>query len=131
MQEAKQANAESAQLKDMLRLLNAPDTIVRVTSEGVVAKPQGKVFLNAKEGVLLMASNLPPAPEGKTYEMWIIPAGGKPVPAGLFQTDPGGTAVYLQAEAHGHGRDRRGRGHLGAHQSIHATDLPANSGRRC
>ncbi len=99
MQEAKQANAESAQLKDMLRLLNDPETIVRVTSEGVVAKPEGKVFLNAKQGVLLMTSNLPPAPDGKTYEMWIIPAGGKPVPAGLFQTEPSGTAVYLQAAA--------------------------------
>ena len=99
MQEAKQANAEAAQLKDVLRLLNAPETIVRVTSEGAVAKPEGKVFLNAKQGVLLLASNLPPAPDGKTYEMWIIPAGGKPVPAGLFQTESNGTAVYMQAEA--------------------------------
>ena len=96
MQETKQANAEAAQLKGVLALLNAPETIVRVTSEGA-AKPQGKVFLNPREGVLLLASNLPPAPDGKIYEMWIIPAGGKPVPAGLFQTEADGTAVYMQA----------------------------------
>jgi anti-sigma-K factor RskA len=28
--------------------------------------------------------------------MWVIPAGGKPVPAGLFQTESNGTAVHLQ-----------------------------------
>ena len=28
--------------------------------------------------------------------MWVIPAGGSPVPAGLFQTESNGTAVHLQ-----------------------------------
>ena len=39
---------------------------------------------------------LPPAPAGKIYEMWVIPAGGKPIPAGLFQTEASGTAMYLR-----------------------------------
>jgi anti-sigma-K factor RskA len=96
MQQVKQSDAEAVRLKDVLALLSAPETIVRVSQEGAAQPPQGKVFLNPARGVLLLASNLPPAPEGKIYEMWVIPAAGNPVPAGLFQTDPNGTAVHLQ-----------------------------------
>jgi anti-sigma-K factor RskA len=67
-----------------------------VSSEGAAKPPQGKVFVHPDRGVLLLASNLPPAPAGKIYEMWVIPAGGNPVPAGLFQTESNGTAVHLQ-----------------------------------
>jgi len=90
------ADSENARLKDVLALLNAPETVVRVSSEGAAKPPQGKVFVNPNRGVLLLASNLPPAPAGKIYEMWVIPAGGNPVPAGLFQTESNGTAVHLR-----------------------------------
>jgi anti-sigma-K factor RskA len=28
--------------------------------------------------------------------MWVIPKGGKPVPAGLFQSESDGTAMHIQ-----------------------------------
>jgi anti-sigma-K factor RskA len=59
--------------------------------------PQGKVFLNPARGVLLIASNLPRTPANKIYEMWIIPKGAKPVPAGLFQAQENGSAMHVQA----------------------------------
>src|SRR2546421_359806 len=96
MEQVKQSETESARLKEVLALLNAPETIVRVSAEGATQPPQGKVFLNPARGVLLLASNLPPAPPGKIYEMWVIPAGGSPAPAGLFQTESNGTAIHLQ-----------------------------------
>ena len=89
-------DSENARLKDVLALLNAPETVVRVSSEGAAKPPQGKVFVHPDRGVLLLASNLPPAPAGKIYEMWVIPASGNPVPAGLFQTESNGTAVHLR-----------------------------------
>jgi hypothetical protein len=46
--------------------------------------------------VPLLTSNLPSAPHGKIYAMWVIPAGDKPVRAGLLQTESHGTAVYLR-----------------------------------
>jgi len=55
------------------------------------------VFLIPTCDALLRAANLPPAPAGKIYEMWIIPAGGKPVAAGLFQTEANGTGAHLQS----------------------------------
>jgi anti-sigma-K factor RskA len=96
MEQVKLADSENARLKDVLALLNAPKTIVRVSSEGAATPPQAKVFLNPERGVLLLASNLPPAPAGKRYEMWVIPSGSNPVPAGLFQSESDGTAVHLQ-----------------------------------
>ena len=90
-----EAMQQVRQSEEILALLNAPDTIVRLSSEGATQPPQGKVFLNPKSGVLLLASNLPPAPAGKIYEMWVIPATGNPVPAGLFQTESNGSGVHL------------------------------------
>ena len=42
----------------------------------------------------LIAKYLPAAQAGKTYEMWVIPKGGAPRPAGLFQSQ-GGTAMHI------------------------------------
>ena len=58
--------------------------------------PQGKVFVNPTRGVLLIASNLPRTPADKIYEMWIIPKGAKPVPAGLFQSQQDGNAMHVR-----------------------------------
>jgi anti-sigma-K factor RskA len=43
----------------------------------------------------LIASNLPPLAPGKAYEMWTIPKGGSPRPAGVFQSDPQGSALHI------------------------------------
>jgi anti-sigma-K factor RskA len=61
--------------------------------------PNGKVFVNASRGVLLFASNLPPTPADKIYEMWLIPKGAKPVPAGLFQSQDDGNAMHVRPGA--------------------------------
>jgi anti-sigma-K factor RskA len=53
------------------------------------------VFVHARLGVLLVASNLPPAAAGRIYQMWLIPKGGAPRPAGLFQSEPAGTALHI------------------------------------
>lgn len=80
-----------------LALLNAPATRRVTFGEGQPAPPRGNVFVNPAAGVLLLASNLPKAPAGKTYEMWVIPKSGKPAPAGLFDSQPDGTAMHLFA----------------------------------
>jgi anti-sigma-K factor RskA len=86
-----------ARLNEILSLLNQPETRQVTFGAGEPKPPRGKVFVHPTQGVLLLASNLPPAPAGKIYEMWIIPKGGKPAPAGLFQSAPDGTATHLQA----------------------------------
>ena len=96
--QAREQAIELARLNDMLAILNQPET--RQASFGESQpKPRGKVFANPKLGVLLLASDLPPAPAGKIYEMWLIPKTGNPAPAGLFQSDAEGSAMHLQKVA--------------------------------
>ena len=89
-------NVELTRLNEAFAILNGPDTTVTSFGAGQPAPPKGNVFVNPAQGVLLIASNLPPAPAGKKYEMWVIPKGGKPVPAGLFQSESDGTAMHVQ-----------------------------------
>jgi anti-sigma-K factor RskA len=56
------------------------------------------VWVHPQRGVLLIASNLPPAPAGKAYEMWIVPKGAPPIPAGLFNSDPQGVATHVWSQ---------------------------------
>jgi anti-sigma factor RsiW len=49
------------------------------------------VVLGADRQATLTVSGLARAPQGKTYEAWVIPAGGRARPAGLFAG--GGTSV--------------------------------------
>src|SRR5207253_4978600 len=87
---------ELARLNEALALLNQPETRQVTFGEGAPQPPKGRVFVNPKIGVLLVASNLPAPPPGKIYEMWVIPKVGNPAPAGLFQSDAEGAAMHLQ-----------------------------------
>jgi anti-sigma-K factor RskA len=87
--------AELVRLNEALALLNDPAATQVTFGRGETKPPRGKVFVNPNRGVLLLASNLPQAPAGKIYEMWVIPRKGKPEPAGLFQSEPDGAALYL------------------------------------
>ena len=89
---------ELARLNEAFAILSGPDTTVTTFGAGH-APPKGKVFVNPTQGVLLIASNLPPAPSGKAYEMWVIPKGGKPAPAGMFQSQADGSAMHVQLGA--------------------------------
>ena len=83
-------------LNEAFAIVNGGDTTVTSFGEGEKQPPKGKVFVSPSRGVLLFANNLPPAPAGKRYEMWIIPKGAKPKPAGMFQSAEDGTAMHIQ-----------------------------------
>ena len=89
----RQQDIELTRLTEVITIVNSRDT--REVSFG--AGPKGKVFVSPTAGVVLMATNLPPAPAGKAYEMWIIPKGANPKPAGMFQSQPDGSATHVQA----------------------------------
>jgi anti-sigma-K factor RskA len=84
---------EAAALRQVLDLIQAPDTREINFGQGQPAPPRGRVFVN-RSGVLLIASRLPAPPPGKTYEMWII-RGGSPSAAGLFASDAQGNALHF------------------------------------
>ena len=90
---------ELTRLTEAFAILNGPDTRETAFGTDQPKPPRGKVFVNPAQGVLLMASNLPPAPSGKLYEMWTIPKTGRPVPAGLFQSASDGNAMHVRRGA--------------------------------
>ena len=93
--ENRQKTAYTAEATQTLAILNEPETRQIVFGNSAPAPPQGRVLVNAKHGVLLLANNLPQAPAGKTYQLWVIPKGGAPKPSGLFQSDARGSAMYV------------------------------------
>ena len=93
--ELKSANTQLASVQEIVQFLNEPQTVQATFGGSQPQPPKGRVLVNANRGVLLIASNLPPVPAGKTYEMWLVPKNGAPQPAGLFQSDPQGNAIHL------------------------------------
>ena len=86
---------EVGRMRQVIDLLNDPQTKAVTFAPG----PRGRVLVNKDRGVLLIANNLPALPQGKTYELWVIPKGGAPRPAGLFKPDASGNALHVASGA--------------------------------
>jgi len=82
--------------QEAFAILSSPGTAEAAFGRGQPTQPAGRVFVNPSRGVLFIASHLPPAPAGRTYEMWIVPKAGEPRPAGQFQSRSDGSAVHIQ-----------------------------------
>jgi hypothetical protein len=89
-----EVSGQRDRLMQALSFLDDPSTVPVSFGKGQPIPPHGNVFVHSKLGVLLIAANLPAAQAGKIYEMWVIPKGGAPRPAGLFQSQ-GGTAMHI------------------------------------
>ena len=94
----RQGTSDLTRLESAFQILNEPATKQVVFGAGPAQPPKGRVFVNPQRGVLLIASNLPSPPAGKIYEMWLLPKQGAPVPAGLFQSDGQGNALYMRKD---------------------------------
>jgi len=90
-----QITSERDQLQQAFTFFGQPDTIQVNFGQGEPKPPRGNVLVNSRLGVLLIASNLPMLQPGKIFEMWVIPKGGSPRPAGIFPADAQGSAVHM------------------------------------
>lgn len=93
-----QLDAQAQELHKMMQALTSPEAKqVTLTETRRPAQPSGQITYLAKNGALiLVANNLHPLPQSKTYELWLIPANGKaPMPAGLFRPDAAGSAAVV------------------------------------
>ena len=96
MGETQRVSEELGKLQSIMALLNQPETKAVTFGVGQPQPPHGRVFVHQRMGVLLLASNLPQPPSGKTWELWVILKGDPaPKPAGLFQSDAQGNAMYM------------------------------------
>jgi Anti-sigma-K factor rskA, C-terminal/Putative zinc-finger len=92
-----QQESASARAQRVLDLLTAPAAQhIELTAAAAKPAPAARTVYLASQGALLMqASHLDPVPAGKTYELWVIPTHGAPVPAGLFRPDAAGNASVV------------------------------------
>ena len=92
-----QQTIELANAQRVMDTLTAPETqaVTLVAAKGP-PQPQGKAFyLKNRTGLVFVANNLPPLPPDKIYELWLIPPGAPPIPAGLFKPDARGNATVV------------------------------------
>ena len=85
------------QAQSTTAVLAAPD-LARIDLQGQAVAPdaRARALWSRSRGLVFTAANLPPAPAGKTYQVWVVTA-QMPISAGLLTTDPagGGTQYYM------------------------------------
>jgi anti-sigma-K factor RskA len=100
-QTALQANVrrlqdEAARERSVLDLLTAYDTVkVTLVSGASRPVPEGRAFYHLRKGLIFYASNLPVLPSNRTYQLWLVPAVGNPISAGVFRVDTRGDGQIL------------------------------------
>ncbi len=79
-----QATENAAAMHAVTAVVGAPDTI-QVTLQQQAGGPPGQahVLYNARLGVVVYSGELAPAPADKSYQLWLVPASGVPVSAGI------------------------------------------------
>ncbi len=84
---------DSSKLEQVLSILDDPST--KDVSFGQPTA-RGRVFVSPEKGVVFIAAHLPPLDANKTFQLWLIPAQGNPIPAGIFRSEADASAVYVR-----------------------------------
>ncbi len=92
-----QAGDTIAQQQQVIATILAPDvTTAALASKG--QPPSARLFWNpARNRVVISVFHLPPAPAGRTYQLWAIARGKAPVSVGIFNTTSDGRLVAAMA----------------------------------
>jgi anti-sigma-K factor RskA len=95
-----QAAKNAGELEELRRIaapiLEPEAQRVTLVSTTTPPQPQGKAFYLKNRGSLVfLANNMPTLPAQKAYELWLIPASGAPIPAGVFKPDAHGSASVV------------------------------------
>lgn len=89
------AETELARFDSLTEVLSGED--LRFASLTGDAEPLlGLVWSPSRQTLVIAATGLPPLGEGRTYQLWGIPAEGDPVSLGTFDAGPDGDALLRQ-----------------------------------
>jgi len=88
-----EAQRAADQAQAAMAVLAAPD-MVRIDLAGQPTAPRAtaRALWSRNRGMVFTTTNLPLAPRGRVYQVWVVTAGG-PVSAGLLTPDPSGRAA--------------------------------------
>jgi anti-sigma-K factor RskA len=95
-----QATRNARELEDLRRIaapiIEPEAQRITLVSVKTPPQPQGKAFyLRNRSSLVFVANNMPALPPQKAYELWLIPAQGAPIPAGVFKPDAHGSATVV------------------------------------
>lgn len=93
--EHQQILAETETYRRVLAIVSAPGT--RSVSLSAQQSPQLQAYWNEPLGLLLAGQNVPAPAADRTLQLWIIPAQGNPIDAGIFRPDDTGRALHITA----------------------------------
>ncbi|HEY4837886.1 MAG TPA: anti-sigma factor [Candidatus Acidoferrales bacterium] len=80
----------------IVALFSSPKTVtVNLAAKAPNATEPGRVVYNAQQGALVYVGTLPQLAADKSYELWVIPQTGNPIPAGVFSAEPSGEAKVV------------------------------------
>lgn len=81
--------------QNAMGVLVSPD-MARIDLAGQPAAPvaMARAFWSRNRGLVFTATNLPPLPAGRVYQIWVLTSGA-PISAGLVMPDDGGTATAV------------------------------------
>lgn len=98
-QAQQQTQKDNLTMHAMAQVVGAPDTI-QVTLLQQPSGPPGQahVLYNARTGTLVYSGEVSPAPGGKSYQLWLVPANGAPVSAGLVGANQQNGAIVVQLQ---------------------------------
>lgn len=93
------AQVEKARQELYRRVLESDDVkVLFLGGKDPQPSARAKVFWSEKaKRVVVVAGNLAALPPGKQYELWVFDK-GKPVPAGVFDADASGRALFESAD---------------------------------
>jgi anti-sigma-K factor RskA len=92
-----QQGAELERAREVVSTLTATDAMrVTLVAAKTPPQPQGKaIYVRDRSSLIFLASNFQALPAQKTYELWLIPTNGAPIPAGVFKPDAHGSATVI------------------------------------
>ena len=92
-----QVSQDAAALQAMGQVTGAPDSAEITLLQQPGGPPgQAHVLYNARMGLGVYSGQIAPAPSGKSYQLWLVPASGSPVNAGLVEANQQNGAVVVR-----------------------------------
>ncbi len=72
-------------------VLAAPDLVrIDLAGQAVAPSASARAFWSRTQGLVFTASNLPAAPSGRVYQLWVLSSQPAPMSAGLMKPDTNG-----------------------------------------
>ncbi len=82
---AQEQQQQLLQARAVADMIESHDTVtVSLAQQPGMPAGAAHVMYNSKMGMLMYDGQLAPAPSAKSYQLWLVPADGKPISAGVF-----------------------------------------------